>query len=436
MAASRSRPARRKGPAHRKGAAPGNAPTSGKARGPSSRRRPSRRSSWLGRVFGRAFGRRGWAAGLALLAGSAVLAGWLVWGGGTLPDRPAGEDRAAQILEAPPIPPRPPQDPPASTGGPADRLITEMAPIPLPARRASDGAGPSADAPPGAAVLGDAPPPPPSAEPPLLESALPVPAAPRAAGRWERHALAHPVVPGRPMIAIVIDDLGVNGAGTRDIIALPGPLTLSFMTYAERLPALAAAGRLAGHEILLHVPMEPMSPDIDPGPNALRVDSDAETVRRHLAWGLDRLEGIVGINNHMGSRFTADADSMAVVMAELAARGLVFLDSRTTAATVGLAAARAAGVPAVERDIFLDHQRDAAFIAGALADLEARARAGGSAIAIGHPYPETIAALVAWLPGVESRGLQLVPLSAIIRHRMAAPAAAQAAASGAPAPAR
>lgn len=362
-----------------------------------------------------AFGWRRWALASVLLlvlgAGVAGL-GWLLLAGGggpTVAERPL--ERAPSAAPLPPqtpaarspIPPVRGLPPPDRDG--LDTLITEMAAVPLPASLPAPADPPPAD------------PPPAGAAPPLLEAALPVaPPLPRGEAAWRRNALPHPVDPGRPMVAVVIDDLGINGTGTRDIIALPGPLTLSFMSYAERLETLIAAGRLAGHEPMLHVPMEPQG-DADPGPNALRVGLDAEELRRRLVWGLERAPGIVAVNNHMGSRFTAHRPGMDLVMAELAGRGLAFLDSRTTAATVGLAAARAAGVPAVERDVFLDHEQDRAVIDRALAALEARARAQGTAIAIGHPYPETVAALADWLPGLAARGVQLVPLSAVIARR-------------------
>src|SRR3546814_6705104 len=116
--------------------------------------------------------------------------------------------------------------------------------------------------------------------------------------------------------------MGLNRSQSRRAIALPGPLTLSFLTYADDLPQQTAAARAAGHELMLHVPMEPMDSAVPPGPEALLVSADDAELRRRLNWGLGRFEGFVGINNHMGSRFTRNEPGMSVVLAELHRRGL------------------------------------------------------------------------------------------------------------------
>jgi uncharacterized protein len=121
----------------------------------------------------------------------------------------------------------------------------------------------------------------------------------------------------------------------------------------------------------------------------------------------------------MGSKFTADANSMAPVMAELRARGLAFLDSRTSSASTGVRLATAYGVPHAARDVFLDDDQAPAAIVKELARTEQIARQHGSAIAIGHPHDATISALASWLPQVQGRSLALVPVSAVVRHRMA-----------------
>ncbi|MEK9661746.1 MAG: divergent polysaccharide deacetylase family protein, partial [Alphaproteobacteria bacterium] len=122
----------------------------------------------------------------------------------------------------------------------------------------------------------------------------------------------------------------------------------------------------------------------------------------------------VGINNHMGSRFTGEVEAMAPVMRALRARGLVYLDSRTSSRSAAPTAAHEAGVPVVVRDVFIDHERTSEAVASALATVEEVARRNGRAIAIGHPRDVTIAALTRWLPRLEANGFRLVPLSAIV----------------------
>ena len=231
---------------------------------------------------------------------------------------------------------------------------------------------------------------------------------------WQRHAVAVAPADGRPMVAIVIDDVGLSRGRAGRTAALPGPLTLALLSYAEDLPALARTARAAGHELLVHIPMEPEGGAVDPGPRPLLSSHSASELRQRLAQELGRFSGYVGVNNHMGSRLTADPAAMAVVMAELQARGLLFLDSRTTAATVAATVARAAGVPTLERDVFLDNELDPAAIRAALATVEERARTQGYAIAIGHPHDVTLEVLAQWLPQARRRGFHLVPLSFLV----------------------
>ncbi len=217
-----------------------------------------------------------------------------------------------------------------------------------------------------------------------------------------------------PAIAIVIDDLGLNRRQTAAASELPGPLTMAFIAYADDLALQTATARAFGHEIFLHLPMEPIDADENPGPNALLASlSDAE-LRARLVENLDRFTGYVGVNNHMGSRLTQDGGAMAVVMAELKHRDLMFLDSVTIGRSLAHRTAVTFGVPSAQRDVFLDNVPDVASIMRQLAALEAVANQRGYAIAIGHPHPATVAALAQWLPDVVARGFRLVPASEII----------------------
>ena len=235
---------------------------------------------------------------------------------------------------------------------------------------------------------------------------------------WLRYAVPAPATGNRPLVAIVLDDLGLDHMRTAEAMRLSGPLTLSFMTYASDLAAQTQAARHAGHELLLHVPMEAVDQHADPGPHGLFTALSRDEILERLRWGLGRFDGFVGINNHMGSRFTADERGMAPVMDELHSRGLMFLDSRTSPSSAGLRLAFAYGVPHAARDVFLDDDQTPAAIAKQLARLEQIARQHGSAIAIGHPHYATIAALKAWLPLLGEKGLVLVPVSAVARYRM------------------
>jgi polysaccharide deacetylase 2 family uncharacterized protein YibQ len=222
---------------------------------------------------------------------------------------------------------------------------------------------------------------------------------------------------GQPVIAIVIDDMGVDRARSLRMVDLPGPLTLSVMTYAEGAGDLAGRARRAGHEVMAHLPMEPLDPKENPGRGALRVTMDNAAIRATLAADLDPWSGYVGINNHMGSKFTGDRARMNVVMAELKTRGLLWLDSKTVPGSAGTVAAQAAGVPYVERDVFIDNEQTIAAVLAQLAEAEKIARARGTAIAIGHPHDATLQALSQWLPEAEARGVGLAPVTEILKRR-------------------
>ena len=237
---------------------------------------------------------------------------------------------------------------------------------------------------------------------------------------WLKNALPMPDPRGRPMIAVVIDDVGLDRRRGERALRLPGAVTLSLLPYAPEVAQQAVAARALGHEIMLHMPMEPESPRIDPGPHALRTADTASQILHELDWGLDQFGGYVAVNNHMGSRFTRDPEGMRVVLEALKERGLFFLDSRTTGASVGARLARELGLPHLERDVFLDNIDTLEEVTARLAEAERVARRDGYAIAIGHPHDATLDALEHWLPQAQARGLALVPISAVMRLRLAA----------------
>ena len=240
--------------------------------------------------------------------------------------------------------------------------------------------------------------------------------APAVEPAWRRFAVAQAVAGNQPLIVIVLDDMGLDRHHAARAIGLRAPLTLAFMSYADDLVRQIASARESGHEIMLHVPMEPIDAHEDPGPNVLLLDHDEAELRRRLAWVLDRAEGYVGINNHMGSRFTRDEAAMRIVMAELERRGLAFLDSRTTSESVAEIMTDLFSVPVISRDVFLDNEPAPDKIEAQLARVEEIARRQGHAVAIGHPRAATLDVLERWLATIEARGFRLVPMSAIWRR--------------------
>jgi hypothetical protein len=304
---------------------------------------------------------------------------------------------------------------------PSDHLRVTLPPPPRPApARLTEPAKPPA--PPAAAP---APTPPAAAPaqvaPPPSSSELPA---------WRRFAAVTPrPIEDRKLIAIVIDDMGVDRKRSERAAALPAPLTLSWLPYATDVGRQAAAARAAGHEILLHAPMQPQGHE-NPGPHALLTSLSADEIRRRLDADLDLLPEAVGLNNHEGSLFTRDARAMAPVIDELKHRGLLFLDSRTTGASIAADAARAASVPYAVRDVFLDNVMTVDAVRAQLAEVEAIARRRGFAVAIGHPHDATLEALEPWLRSLASRGFVQVPISAIVQYRIEHPSTANAATPG------
>ena len=213
-----------------------------------------------------------------------------------------------------------------------------------------------------------------------------------------------------PVIAICVDDLGADLGGTAKAIELPEDVTLAFLPYSRETPALAQEAEHLGHEVLAHVPMEPIGP-LDPGPMTLKVG--APDIPARLAWALARVPGLSGINNHEGSKFSTDTASLMPVAQALSTRHLFFFDSRTIAGSRIVPVAHMFGVASAGRDVFLDNVVADSAIRARLEELASKARRSGVAIAIGHPHVATLRVLAAWL--AEDHGVRLVPVSEAIR---------------------
>lgn len=232
---------------------------------------------------------------------------------------------------------------------------------------------------------------------------------------WKKYAVSAPAVPaGMARVVVIIDDLGMNHTQTQAVIDLPGPVTAAFLPYAPYVDTLAAAARDKGHELIIHMPMEPMDGKLDMGGIALSTGMEPAAFDRMLDEGLHAFSGYVGMNNHMGSRLTQDQGAMDRLMTVLHDNGLLFVDSRTIGGSVAEESAREHGVPHAGRDVFLDDDESYENVVRMLARTEAIAKHSGLAIAIGHPKANTVRALREWLPTLASKGLVLVPVSAVV----------------------
>lgn len=218
------------------------------------------------------------------------------------------------------------------------------------------------------------------------------------AGEAFAHARPRPRRAGEvPKLTIVIDDLGASRSAINKLLALNYPVTFAFWPHGAHTREGAAAAHAKGREILVHLPMEPLGyPKVQPGPNVLLTSMDKSVIRRITEAGIAAVPFASGLNNHMGSRFTQFAPGVDAVLGVLRERGLFMLDSLTHNRSVFALQARRLGVEHYRRNVFLDVEHPRAKVLDALRKAEKIALLTGQAVAIGHPLPETLAALQDW----------------------------------------
>ena len=221
---------------------------------------------------------------------------------------------------------------------------------------------------------------------------------------------------GAPRIALMVGGLGLNAEGAEAAIAkLPGAVTLGFAPYGAGIEERAAEARAAGHETALQAPMEDFSDGTgEPGPHTLKTSaSDADNLDS-LRWLLSRFAGYVAVVNHLGGKFTADTRELTPVLTEIAARGLGYLDDGASPRSVAPDVAAALAMPSARADVVIDANPTPEAIEAALARLLDRARERGSAIGVASASPMSVELLARWTNGLESKGVALVPLSALM----------------------
>ena len=218
-------------------------------------------------------------------------------------------------------------------------------------------------------------------------------------------------------IAIVVDDMGVNERYSRKFLTLSHNLTLSYLPYGKNIKKQTEEAKSFGHELLMHLPMEPLNNKINPGPNALLSGIGKKEFLKTLNWNLAQFDGFKGVNNHMGSNLTIDHELMSILLIELKSRGLFFLDSLTNKHSVGEKIAKKMGLPFLKRDIFIDHINQPTEIKKQLKALERASILRGIAIGICHPRKTTLRVLGPWLKTLKSRGFKIVPLSSILAKK-------------------
>jgi len=228
--------------------------------------------------------------------------------------------------------------------------------------------------------------------------------------------LASPGFAGTPpRIAIIIDDLGYQLASGRRAIALPGPVVCAILPGTPRAMQLAEAANEHGKEVLLHLPLQSVGYYGPPEPDAITLDMTRERFADTFAAAMRSVPFAIGVNSHRGSLLTRHPGHMSWLMEEILGEGgLFFVDSYTTPRSVAMQIASEAGVPAIKRDVFLDTDPSPETLAREFARLKTLARQRGLAVAIGHPYPVTLAFLEREIPRLVEDGIRLVPISELI----------------------
>ncbi len=234
---------------------------------------------------------------------------------------------------------------------------------------------------------------------------------------WQVYARPPGEIGEMPRLAIVVVGLGLAESTHQRALALPGSVSLSFSPYATDLEAASEAARAAGHEVLLDLPMEPDSyPTDDPGPHTLLTTLTPAANIERLEWLMGRFAGYVGVVTQMGSKFTVSPEALGPVLAALQERGLMLVDSRVVRRSIAATLAGEIDLPHAINDRFADEEPSRAAIDRAFEDLVKIARQRGTAVAIVRPLPISLDRVAAWATDLASRGIALVPVSAVVEQ--------------------
>ncbi|MBW1936409.1 MAG: divergent polysaccharide deacetylase family protein [Deltaproteobacteria bacterium] len=219
----------------------------------------------------------------------------------------------------------------------------------------------------------------------------------------------------QPCIALIIDDIGCSVRRARQFLELGAPITFAVLPRLSWSEKLAFEIHSEGHEIMLHQPMEPIDSRINPGPGALYAGDAPGRITKVLEENISAVPFAKGVNNHMGSRFTACEREMFEALEIVKGNGLFFVDSLTTNRSKGYKTARKLHIPSAARNIFLDNRLDLPDILNQLRRLKKIALKYGHSIAIGHPFPETARAIGLFLgEDIKHSNIKLVHISSLV----------------------
>lgn len=217
-----------------------------------------------------------------------------------------------------------------------------------------------------------------------------------------------------PKIALIVDDIGYSRSLAWQFVALNEILTFSILPQVPYSQELAFELNNQGYEVMLHQPMEPYNNCYDPGPGALFVGDNAQRIEKTLQTNMQSIPFAKGVNNHMGSKFTASPNEIGNALKVIRSRGMFFVDSYTSSHSLAHATARRYHMPTAHRNVFLDNVRQEAAIMSQLVNLQKHAMLYGRAIGIGHPFPETARAIGRFAEKLKRSNVSLVPVSDIL----------------------
>lgn len=220
-----------------------------------------------------------------------------------------------------------------------------------------------------------------------------------------------------PRVAIVLDDFGYSERNFAALGAMKVPLTLAVLPDTPQVKKVCAFAKKNGLEMIVHLPMEPENSSVGLEKNTILVGMDRDRVKEIVLHAINAVPGAIGLSNHMGSKATADAETMKTVCAELKKKKLIFLDSLTSESSVAANVAKECGVPCVSRDIFIDNKLDKASIISEIEKAAEIARVNGYSVAIGHDKSVTVETLAEIAPRMREEGIKFVTLSEVVRKK-------------------
>lgn len=218
-----------------------------------------------------------------------------------------------------------------------------------------------------------------------------------------------------PKAAFIIDDLGYETEIAKKMMELDFPITLSILPFLKYSEYIAEEGKKNNQEIMLHLPMEANNSSANPGPGAIKSYMSEEEIRQTVRGSIFNFPYVIGVNNHMGSKITEDREIMKIVLEEIRRYDLFFIDSMTTRNSIAYQVAQEMGVKTAVRTVFLDNESDMEYIKGQMLEVQEIALRDGEAIAIGHSRINTFYVLKRMIPELIKAGIEIVPVSELVK---------------------